>query len=435
MSNSVFVDGDWVETKDQDPAGGVRLTQLADVGDGSWRDRSDRHMSERKAHDLRCTFLEKDDVLVARMPDPLGRACLFPGGSQPAVTVVDVAVLRPPAGILPKWLMYTLNAPATRSRIQELQSGTTRKRISRRNLATISVPVPPTSEQRRIVAELDRRFAHIDAAEVGLVRTQRRIALARVALRGETVGGDGSAEDWVSRQLSDVAEVRLGRQRSPRNHSGPSMVPYLRAANVGWSGLILDDTKEMNFTPDEVTTYALRNGDIILSEASGSPGEIGKPAIWRGQLPTVCFQNTLIRIRCGEDVLPEFLAHRLWLEARLAQWAKDVARGVGIYHLGATRLGAWQVRFPSLDEQARIATSIESRLESIDAAERSLQTGIRAVRTLRRAVLQTAFIGNLVTQHADDQPADILLATIRAAADTPSPVAARRKATRKKAST
>src|SRR3989344_7357011 len=64
-----FFDGDWVETKDQDAKGSVRLSQLADVGEGVWRDRSNRWMSNQNAEALKCKYLLKNDVLVARMPD------------------------------------------------------------------------------------------------------------------------------------------------------------------------------------------------------------------------------------------------------------------------------------------------------------------------------------------------------------------------------
>lgn len=78
----VFCDGDWVESKDQDPNGDVRLIQLADIGVGSYRDRSDRYLTSEKAAELSCTYLQRGDVLVARMPEPLGRACLFPGDKK-----------------------------------------------------------------------------------------------------------------------------------------------------------------------------------------------------------------------------------------------------------------------------------------------------------------------------------------------------------------
>src|SRR5690242_19856876 len=94
---------------------------------------------------------------------------------------------------------------------------------------------------------------------------------------------------WVHASLQDVADVRLGRQRSPKNHSGPNMRPYLLAANVAWSGLSLNDVKEMNFSREEAERYQLREGDVLVSEASGSIGEVGKPAVWRGQIADCCF--------------------------------------------------------------------------------------------------------------------------------------------------
>ena len=68
-------DGDWIESKDQDPTGSVRLIQLQDIGDGTFVNKSSRFLTEEKAEELNCTFLSPGDVLIARMPDPLGRAC------------------------------------------------------------------------------------------------------------------------------------------------------------------------------------------------------------------------------------------------------------------------------------------------------------------------------------------------------------------------
>lgn len=169
-SADVFVDGDWVESKDQDPDGDVRLVQLADVGDGVYIDKSFRFLTSARARELRCTFLQSGDVLVARMPDPLGRACIFPGDSKPSVTVVDVCIIRPNHDHHDaRWLMHCLNAPASRSQIASFATGTTRSRISRSNLAKIKIPLPPLAEQRRIAGILDRAAA---------LRAKRRAALA-----------------------------------------------------------------------------------------------------------------------------------------------------------------------------------------------------------------------------------------------------------------
>lgn len=129
----VFVDGDWIESKDQDPNGDVRLIQLADIGDGNFKNKSSRYLTLKRANELNCTFLQKNDILVARMPDPIGRACMFPlNGSNSFVTAVDVAIIRlGEKNISSKFLMYFINSLYIRREIERLQSGTTRKRISR----------------------------------------------------------------------------------------------------------------------------------------------------------------------------------------------------------------------------------------------------------------------------------------------------------------
>lgn len=188
--DGVLTDGDWVESVDQDPNGEVRLTQLADVGDGLFRDRSDRYMTRSRAAELRCTFLEKGDVLIARMPDPLGRACLFPGSKQPCVTVVDVCIVRPGSGpVHTPWLMHFINSPQFRAEVASLQAGSTRKRISKANLSTIALPVPPHGEQEAIAATVDAHFSRLDAATAILERVQRNLERYRASVLKAAVEG------------------------------------------------------------------------------------------------------------------------------------------------------------------------------------------------------------------------------------------------------
>lgn len=209
-NDGLFRDGDWVETKDQDPNGEVRLIQLADIGDGVFRNRSSRFLTATKAAELRCTFLEPGDVLVARMPEPLGRACLFPGVGQPAVTAVDVCIVRPGSrGCDAAWLMHTVNAPQFRARVIALQSGTTRKRISRRNLATIALPVPPLEEQRRIVAAIEEQFPRLDAAEESIEAALRSAHALRSLIRREAFVGRLTNQDTTDEPASELLK-RIG---------------------------------------------------------------------------------------------------------------------------------------------------------------------------------------------------------------------------------
>ena len=186
--NGVFIDGDWVESKDQDPNGQVRLIQLADVGDGVYRDKSSRYLTEYKAIELGCTYLKAGDVLIARMPDPLGRACIFPGDSKPSVTVVDVCIVRTGTeDIDHRWLVHAVNSLYFRAAINQVKSGTTRERISRGNLAKLKLLLPPTAEQRRIVAKVDQLMALCDELEQKLRAAQDGSAALLAAVARQVV--------------------------------------------------------------------------------------------------------------------------------------------------------------------------------------------------------------------------------------------------------
>lgn len=167
------------------------------------------------------------------------------------------------------------------------------------------------------------------------------------------------------------------------------MRPYLRAANVGWSGLLLDDVNRMNFTDAEMSIYALRPGDILLGEASGSPGEVGKPALWKGELPECAFQNTLLRVR--SDVMePGFLLH-FFRHMALSGRFIEQSRGVGIHHLGRERLAVWPTPNPPRAEQRRIVAILEEHLSDLDDAKASLRSAQQRMALLRAAELERLF--------------------------------------------
>lgn len=186
----------------------------------------------------------------------------------------------------------------------------------------------------------------------------------------------------VSVRLDSVAEVRLGRQRSPKDHVGPTMRPYMRAANIGWDGWKLDDVKSMNFTSEEMAVYRLQPGDLLLGEASGSASEVGKPALWNGEIEECAFQNTLIRVRpSGAD--PRYLLHYFKFLASTGEFAAR-SRGAGINHLGSEALASWMIPLPSAEDQRRMATL----LDAADALRVKRRKALDLLANLRDAVVE-----------------------------------------------
>ena len=490
-SDGIFTDGDWVETKDQNPNGDVRLIQLADIGDGSFLDKSSRFLTRVKAHELNCTFLAKGDLLVARMPDPLGRCCIFPlDGVERYVTVVDVCAVRfGTSSIASKYMMYAINSPRMRTAIEALKSGSTRKRISRGNLAHVEIPLAPQNEQLRIVAKIEELFSELDKGVESLKTARAQLNVYRQAVLKHAFEGKLTAQwreenkdkletpeqllarikqerearyeqqlqEWkaavkaweegsksgkkparprMPKSVSTMAEeeithlkslpngwlwltaesvgiVQLGRQRSPKNRSKDYPTKYIRAANITEQGLDLDDILDMDFLPHELSAYRLEKGDLVLSEASGSAAQVGKPAIWNDQIPNCCFQNTVIR---HQPHCRDYAVYLLWLYRFFYVSGKfaQVAGGVGINHLSAFKFAQIALPLCSLAEQQEIVRLLEERFAAIEWQEREIDSALKQAETLRQAILKKAFVGQLVPQDPHDEPASVLLDRIRA---------------------
>ncbi|MFJ9933183.1 restriction endonuclease subunit S [Streptomyces virginiae] len=378
-------------------------------------------------------LIEEGDFLVSRgngSRNLVGRGALVRSAPSPVAfpdTMIRIRVN--PAVIQAQYLKHLWDSRCVRDQIEGAARTTAGiYKINQKILEGVRVPLPPLAQQIRIVDALEGHISRLDAASDMLARATLR---AR-NLMPRMMGRKFSDKSYSRVRLDSIAEVRLGRQRSPKNHAGDQMRPYLRAANVGWSGLLLGDVKEMNFTDKETETYRLIPGDVLLSEASGSPGEVGKPALWLGEISECCFQNTLLRVRANRDVAnPRYLHYFLWYEARRGAF-RSGSRGVGIHHLGAAKLAEWQIPLPPLNVQDQIVDLLDGEVSRLQAATLAAEALIgRSSRpdALRRAILGRAFSGRLVSNEPDDEPASVLLARAAAERDEAAVKPARRRRT------
>ncbi|MBI3099527.1 MAG: restriction endonuclease subunit S [Planctomycetes bacterium] len=210
----------------------------------------------------------------------------------------------------------------------------------------------------------------------------------------DTAGLPPLPEGWTWATVEQVGVVTLGRQRSPEHHAGKFMRPYLRVANVFEDRLDLSDVTEMNFTPREFEVFRLEPNDILLNEGQ-SLELIGRPALYRGENPGVCFQNTLIRFRPGDAAIAKYAlsVFRAFMHdgrfQRIAKWTTNIA------HLGASRFAGLAFPLPPLDEQARIVAEVERRLSVVEELEALVSANLRRASRLRQSILQRAFAGQL----------------------------------------
>jgi len=198
-----FTDGNWIESKDQSPDG-VRLIQTGNIGQGFFKDREGkaRYISEETFSRLKCTEIIKGDILISRLPDPVGRSCILSETGTKMITAVDCSILRLNKNISPKFLNYYTQSNIYLNDIEKRTSGTTRKRISRKNLGLIEIPLPPLPEQKRIVKILDEVFEKIaQAKENSEKNLQNSKELFESYLQSVFIN---YGESWKERKLGDI---------------------------------------------------------------------------------------------------------------------------------------------------------------------------------------------------------------------------------------
>lgn len=208
---------------------------------------------------------------------------------------------------------------------------------------------------------------------------------------------------WTKTTVGAVGRVQLGRQRSPKNHSGPHMRPYLRVANVFEDRINLDDVMEMNFTPAEYEVFKLEPGDILLNEGQ-SLELVGRPAMYRGELPGACFTNSLVRFQAGPLLDPKFALYVFLGYLHTGRFQRIATNTVNIAHLGAGRFADMEFWLPPRSEQERIVAKADELLSDLDAGVASLKRARANLKRYRASVLKAAVEGRLTEEWRKKNP-------------------------------
>jgi len=174
-----FSDGDWIESKDQSDDG-IRLIQTGNVGNGVYLDKGERarFISNETFDRLNCTEVKPADILISRLPDPVGRACIIPEGLGKCITAVDCTIVRLGPKILPEFFVtYTLT-PLYASQIGSSVTGSTRKRVSRKNLGQVIIPTPELDSQDQFAGFVRQSYKsklELEQALAELTATYKKI--------------------------------------------------------------------------------------------------------------------------------------------------------------------------------------------------------------------------------------------------------------------
>lgn len=218
-------------------------------------------------------------------------------------------------------------------------------------------------------------------------------------------------EGWVWGSVEQLGCVQLGRQRSPNKIGKANPTPYIRAANITEAGIDLTDVLEMEFSESEKEKFALKVGDVLLTEASGSPEHVGRPAIWKHDEGLFCFQNTVLRFT-PEGIGSEYAFIAFLAMQKLGVFSR-LSGGVGINHLSAGKFSKLPVPLPPVVEQLAVVKLVSDGFSQCDEQLASNKYSLKQAAAQRQNILRAAFAGELVAQDPEDEPANVLLERIR----------------------
>lgn len=326
------------------------------------------------------------------------------GCVSPAYTV-----LRARREINTDYWSYLLKSEGYVSRLQSLTDGIRDgKAISYQQFGLVEVPVPPIEDQKAIAAFLDRETTKTDAliAEqnrlIELLKEKRHAVISHVVSKGLDPSapmkpsgvewlGDVPAH-WSVAPIGYRYEVALGKMLDQKRITGDHLAPYLRNADVQWGHIRTRGLNEMDFPPEDRERYSLRKGDLLVCEG----GEVGRCAIWRGEVAECYYQKALHRLRPYDPLkdTPEHLKWVFFAAAHSGAFAADETKAT-IAHLPAEKLRRQTFPMPPPAEQLEIAAFLDKETGNADALIAEAQRAIDLLQERRAALISAAVTGQI----------------------------------------
>lgn len=301
-----------------------------------------------------------------------------------------LAAIRPRDNVDTWFILYYLRL--AEKQLADIGRGSTFDAVKREHLEKTLIPLPPTKEeQRRIAGKIQELVAEVERARIaGEAQLEAAKALPKAYLR--QVFESEEAKKWERRRLGEVFDVQQGVAMSPYRREGVSPRPFLRTLNVLWGRVDLSTLDKMDFTDEEVSKLSLKPGDLLVCEG----GEVGRTAIWRGEIDACLYQNHIHRLRkLNDTIVPEFFMY--WMQAAFQVFGSYSGEEsiTTIPNLSGNRLKSFLVPLPTTEEQRRIALELSEKMANAEKLKATIEKQLEAIKALPQAILRKAFSGEL----------------------------------------
>ncbi len=378
----LFDDGDWIEAEYL-TNGGIRLVQTGNIGEGQFTDKeSKKYISAESFKKLGCKDLQVGDILICRLAEPAGRACLLPYiGEDRVITAVDVTIFRPPSSNADRsYLVSVFNTARWFQFVNERCGGSTRTRIARGELGKIKVPLPPLPEQRAIAEALSDVDALLGALDrlIAKKRDLKQAAMQQL-LTGQT-RLPGFHGEWEVKRIADIASPA-----SEKNFGGETLPVLTCSKHLGFVDS-LGFFKNQVFSKDLSTYKIIRRGQIGYPANHVEEGSVGLQDLYDVAVVSPIY----VVFSVGEGVNSFFLHRLLKLDSYRQKFKTATTSSVD--RRGSLRWPAFSevtVSLPSLPEQ----TAIAGVLAEMDAELAGLEQRREKTRALKQAMMQELLTG------------------------------------------
>lgn len=390
-----FDDGNWIESKDQS-AQGFWLVQTGNVGVITFREKEiKRFVSEETFRRLNCTEVLAGDILISRLPDPVGRSCIIPKTKYRLLTAVDCTILRLKPEYDNRFINYLINSEGTRKQVYRLVTGSSRKRISRKNLGTVELPIPfrngkpDLAEQRRIADKLDRVAVEVEKGMLSVSTLKKEANKVWYSLTQKLF----SLSDFQKVKIGICCEVMTGG--TPR-----------RAASPYWGGDVKwmasgDINKRRIFDVEgRITQLGLEKSNAKILPAKSVMVALNGQGKTRGmvaitEIELTCNQSLAAIVPKPDSYIdPEYLFWNLYSRYKEIRYIRG-----GEFRSGLNLDLIRQIEFPvpikngapNLTEQKRIASEIRTVFEMSEQLTELVEKQQRHFSALKISVLNQEF--------------------------------------------
>jgi type I restriction enzyme S subunit len=275
----------------------------------------------------------------------------------------------------------------------EAQGTTGYAAVRPKHLLSAKIPLPPLQEQRRIVARIEELVGRIEEAR-GL--RKGAVEEAEAIYNSASITALTTLSDVKFIPVAEISEVRGGIQKSPNRIAGNNPVRYLTVAHVHRNYISLDDPRFFEVSPAELNLWRLKAGDVLVIEGNGSADQIGRSALFRGEIDPCVHQNHVIRIRPDQkQINPEYLNFYFNSPIGKQEIQSRSRTTSGLRTLSVGRIKEINVMVPSLSLQQQIITylaTVQSQIDTLKRRQNEIATELNA---LLPSILDKAFKGEL----------------------------------------